>query len=972
MKINSLSLAKITQNNSFKDKQTFKTNSLPVDTFEKSNVSFKGTSSDDIMKKIADDFLSFLPPDFLRSLTDSMLEDITNGKFTNLPLGLLDSIPDDTFLSLLSGLSKTINDFSDMVQYERMEKQVDDILEAYSDKKVRETLKRIRGQKAEDHLMTVLRTHSADDREFIISLFKSSGFKNVANIETFAQIYSRNSKPFKGQGIEAIEIYGILKSKDDLSKYSELLLHLFNEEYSKEVADYDVLNRTTAFLKQIGLNNFNEFDEKFGHLKSKFNNFEDISDKADAISYIQRTYDDKLRLIGDVIKQNPNLKVQNPEKAYSSMNDIIDYFYEQNSGKNLNGLSDVIEYASFSNKFKPIGLKQIASDFNNFNTPEDKVDFYLFLKDCEISISDFNSLVGKSVVSDVEPLSFFVNKTELTDSISQIKRIKAVDSFEFYKKFRDVLNATYDEQTESTEDVKTLVGIIDRFKLKDSTSFLDFYNKANGAKKSNISTTEIKEFIELFKYIDSPTLLDDARKQGTTAVKLLTQEKERYLSFEKDIQEFIVDDEKSYFAGETPLNIYKNYRDVLLENPFDVKTILQNAIDYNMANQKDYSVKTIQIGKFAKFFEDKQALTNFFTQNNITFDGSDTDNERINNSFSIFNTLYDENDKEKSMQRINYFAKSGFIAKSEKRLSEFLQKMPSDEVKRNVLSIVADRKIPSLTQMEKFFKQYETENTTGKTLIQYLRELPENISFVDSLTALARIQTQINQLSLPVHISGDNLVSIDLSRFNTKGNISTADTISVLNSIYNAPQGTNFLSVMSDLETEEESIGAYRIAKEIAKRIDKSDESYQNISRLLHLDKQSLNLDENCSTYIYTRAIQEVLPKEFIDFVKSNDWIQYSTESEKMPALSFHARLRAIDRFALDGVNDIKELYTEKSKNKLKSLMQTVYTTNPTEINSNGSEKRLIADFDHNGREIEVVFSQNGKMVTIVPRSRVA
>ena len=248
----------------------------------------------------------------------------------------------------------------------------------------------------------------------------------------------------------------------------------------------------------------------------------------------------------------------------------------------------------------------------------------------------------------------------------------------------------------------------------------------------------------------------------------------------------------------------------------------------------------------------------------------------------------------------------------------------------------------------------------------------ENITFTDSLTLLAKIQTKINQLSLPVHINGDNLISMDLSRYSTTRNISTADTISILNTIYNAPIGRNFLSVMSDKDTEEGTIGAYRIAQEIAKRIDKSDESYQNISRLLHLDKQSLNLDENCSTYIYTRAIQEVLPKEFVDFVKSNDWIQYSTENDEMPTLSFHARLRAIDRFALDGVSDIKELYTEESKNKLKSLMQTVYTTNPMEISSNGSEKRLIADFNHNGKEIEVVFSQNGKMVTIVPRRKTA
>ena len=161
-------------------------------------------------------------------------------------------------------------------------------------------------------------------------------------------------------------------------------------------------------------------------------------------------------------------------------------------------------------------------------------------------------------------------------------------------------------------------------------------------------------------------------------------------------------------------------------------------------------------------------------------------------------------------------------------------------------------------------------------------------------------------------------------------------------------------------------------AKEIATRIDKSDESYQNISRLLHLDRQSLKLDENCSTYIYTRAIQKALPSEFVEFVESNDWIQYSNKNVKMPSISFHAKLRAIDRFALNGVSDIKELYTEEAKNKLKSLMQTVYMSTPTQISSNGYEKRLIADFNHNGREIEVVFSQNGKMVTIVPRRKTA
>ena len=974
MKINPISLSKINQNNSFRNKQIFKTNPLAMDTFQKSEVSFKGTkeTSDDVFGKITDN-LKYFPPEILQELSDMMIDDLVTGNFQNIPIEILNPFGNDGIYSLLDGLSQTIRDFSDLVEYERMEQQVQYLLDAYSDKKIRTSLKQIRTQKLENHLQGALRLNTPDDREFIMTLFKSSGFKNVANLENFSHIYSRNPKPFTGQAIEAIEIYGILKSKDDLANFGDILVYLFNEEYSKEVADYEVLNRTTAFLKQIGLQNFDKFDEKFGHLKDKFNGFEDISDKADAIVYAQETYADKTRLLDEILKQSSSSKVQDAERVYSTINDVVDYFYEQNDGKSLDGLSDVIEYATSSNKFKNLGLKQVAPAFNDFETPEDKVDFYLFLKDCEVSTSDFNVLVGKSIISDLEPLAPLVNKTELTDIISQIKGLKSADSADFYKKFRDVINATYDEQTESTEGVKSLISVIDRFKIKDSNSFLEFYNKANGVKKQNITKSEINDFLELFKYIDSPTLIDDARKQNTTAVKLLTQERDKFQSFEKEIQDYIINDEKSYFAGETPLSIYKKYREVLLKNPFDIKTVLQNVAVFDLANQKDYAVKVVQIGKFAKFFEDKQSLSKFFVQNNITFDGSDEDNQRIGNCFSIFDSLYDDENKDKSLQRITYFAESGFISKSESRLTELLEKMPDLETKRKVLSLIADKKIPSISQMEKFFKQYRINNTEGEKLISYLESTPDDVDFAENIRILNQVQEQINKLCVPARLTGDNIVSVDVSKFKNATSISTSDIVDILDGIYGASEDRNFLGIMSiSKENNVKEVNSFRIAKEIALRVGKTEESYQNIVRLLNIDKESLRLDPNCSSYVYIRAIQDCLPKEFIEFVRSNDWIQYDKNGNEIPALGLHARLRTIDRFALNGVNDINELYTQETKEKLTSLLSTVYTKTPTEVRGSSFDKKIIADFNHNGKEIEVVFTQGGKMVTIVPRRKTA
>ena len=971
MKINSLTLAKISQNNGYKTQQSYVTKPFAMDTFEKSNVSFKGANdnSEDILKRISDDFLKHLPTEFLKSLSEEMIENIVTGNFMGLPTDLLKDITDDDFYNLLDGLSKTIRDYSDMVEYERMERQLGYVLEAYSDKKIRETLKRSRGQKIEDHLAIVLKSHSQDDREFMITLFKSSGFNSVLNLENFAYIYSRNPKPFRGQSIEAVEIYGILKNKDDLSRYGELLLYLFNEEYAKDKADYEVLNRTTAFLKQMGLNDFEKFDEKFAHLKSKFNNFEDISDRAEAIEYLETTYESKTQLLDEILKVNPALKSQSAEKLYTSINDIVDYFYEKNGQKSLSGLSDIIEYVAFSNKLKPIGMKQLADNFDRFETAEDKVDFYLFLKDCDISISDYNALVGKNIVSDIDPLLFFMNKEKLTEHISQIKGTNQTDSFDLYRKFRDIINAVYDEKSTNTNEIKTLINMIDVFKLKDSSSLLEFYNKASGVKKKSITSEEIKEFIDLFQYLDSPKLLDDARKLNTTAIELLSQEKDKFLAVKNDIENFMITDKKSYFAGQTPLSIFKNYREAITENSTDINTVLQNIVNFNIAGEEEYKLKAVHIEKFATFFENREALMNFFSHNNITFDGSKEDNERIENCFVIFNSLYDEEHKEESKQRIDYFAQSGFIPKSEKKLTDFLSKMPSDKTKRIVLSVIADKKIPSLVQMEKFFKQYQTTNTTGKDLIQYIRNLPQNINFEESVSTLGHIQSKINQYNLPVNITGDNIVSIDITKHKNPSKVSTADMVSVLNNIYNAPEGQNFLSVIANnTEPSDDMINAYRIAKEIATRIDKSSESYQNIARLLHIDRKSLKLEENCSSYIYARAIQEVLPKEFVDFVKSDEWLKYSDDDETIPNLTFHAKLRAIDRFALDEVEDIKELYTQETKEKLKALIKTVYTSCPTEINGNGSDKRIVVDFNHNNKEIETVFSQDGKMLTIVPR----
>ena len=92
---------------------------------------------------------------------------------------------------------------------------------------------------------------------------------------------------------------------------------------------------------------------------------------------------------------------------------------------------------------------------------------------------------------------------------------------------------------------------------------------------------------------------------------------------------------------------------------------------------------------------------------------------------------------------------------------------------------------------------------------------------------------------------------------------------------------------------------ANKIAKDIVLNMDKSEESYQNIVKFLNEDKNRLGLEGDDSDYLQTVALQMQISDEFVDFVNSTDWLQYDDDKTKIPNLSLHARLRAIDRFAL-------------------------------------------------------------------------
>lgn len=851
------------------------------------------------------------------------------------------------------------------------ETRVEATIEAFSDKNMKNIIFRLRNESVENLF------RFTPSMLPILPLFQDAKIEKLYQIEDFVKNYNKANQKnnvYSGQAIEAVKIYGILDKKEDLGAYGELLLYLYNEEANQDNPDYDKLNVTTDFLKQIGVNRLNEFDEKFEHIKTQFNNFENISDKAEAIEYLMITYPEKITYLSAILNEKPNCKDKSAEKIYPVICDIVDYYYEKNTGDNLEDLPYILEIALSQDKIKSQALKQLELSKKGLKTPEQKIEFYRFLKDCDVTINDFNTIAAKSIIEDAktDALDKLINKNFFTEYIQELKGCKKEEASELYKNFNDIINAAYNEATGSTDDIETLIEIIGKYKLKNADSFLRLYNDATKQNKKSITTEDMLAFLDLFNYSTSKNVLEDAKKQKVRAIDLLKKDKAKFEAIKPQIEEYMQNDTSAAFTGETALSIYR--KNIGLFNDKSNNSVITTLQIISGKDEKDIEKqKQIEheVDFLTRFFGTKENTLKFINANQIKFDDKQRETEYKENCIRILNALYDENHMEESKARIEYFAQSGFLLKSKSRLNELFAKSQNEETLKIVLETIADKQIPSISHLEKFIHEYSSDSNSDEKILEFLMNLPDDISFLECNEILANLKNKLSNLYIPIQITAENINNIDLSEYRSSTKIQSEEIADLVNKMLAPSEGKNFLTALphSTITTKEE-ITAYKIAKELAFNLDNSKESYQNLTRLLGISKANMNLTQEVSTYLYIEAISKRLPQKFIDFINSDEWLKYEGEETKeIPNISLHARLRAIDRFILNGVNDLNELYTEKSKEELKSLFRSLYTQPPIDIK--GTEtKYIIVNNMHNSTVLETIFSPKGKLVTIVPKRK--
>ena len=860
------------------------------------------------------------------------------------------------------------DELTSTIRKEIYEIKLQHYLNVFTDKNIQNKLMSYKKMKISD-FNNMYNVEALIDKKFLNEFLDGNGIKTLAQLQNFIKFGFSNKKTknvFNYQNIEALEIYGLLNSKDSLNKYPQMLLYLYKTEKAKPEPNFDKLNTYSNFLKEMGLSNFDNFNIKFSHLKPKFNDFESITDQIDAIDYMMDTYDDKIDYLNKLINSNSRIVKKDARTLYKNQNDIVECIYGQKDSKSFYNYSSLMDLVFSSDKFSRLALKNVEQYFNNFENPEDKLEFYKLLKSCNVTISEFNNLCSKTILSDCNPVDNIINKEIIPENLSKFFDSDKQKANEFYLKFGGIVNALCEQ--DNLQGFSSLLKIIDKYELKTQDDILKFYNKCSNTKQKSITSKELTDFIELFNYAPDENVIQRAKTKNVSAVEYLKLRKEEFKNFEGDISQFLSEDNTGYFAGKKLIEIFNKYKEAIRQNPKNISTTLKNIVDFNISGSEEYNNNLAQINKFLRHFPDRKSVLRFISDNNISFENTKEASEYRENCLEILDILNDKNNIKQSQKRIKQISESRFLPSSESGLTTFLKGFNTLEEKREILNIIADRKVPSLRQWHSFLIKYKAQKGSyDKDVVKYFNSIDENINFKSITQHLDTLQKEIDKYGIDAKITAQNMSAAKIDLYNPQ------DFYNMLNNlISNGNEKANFISSLPYTFKETgDNYNAFQIANEIVdQNILTHNNKYENIPRLLGINNVINSQNQIKTLYSLIEIIKSCIPQKFIDFVNSNEWLDFSSEG-KIPNISLHAKLRAIDRFALADAKTIDELYSDKTKNLLQDLFRTIYIQTPKNVKRADKEdsNRLVVYTKNNKDKIKTVFTNKGSMITVVKRN---
>ena len=726
----------------------------------------------------------------------------------------------------------------------------------------------------------------------------------------------------------------------------------------------DEVQNFLDFASSFALSNIDMMNRKFGFLKSEFNDFETPSDRVEAINYIQKNYNEiRSAIENDVDFGEGNKKVdidkflhQNFELAYA--------LYDRETREDF---AQIIPYLKQNSK-KLITKPELQKEFNGLQTTEDKINMFATLALSSVPpehIKDFSHndpLLGAgNMISKIE------NTPKIIGLLKNIEGKDNSDVENFYYKNCNILDLAYDYG--DYDIFRSLTGVIKKLNCSE-TDLVKYYYGRTQKQPQDYTFENFADFIDKLTFLSDKDaeVIKKSRLISFDMYNKLADEQKYFSKIKPEIEEYIQKDNSNFYVGKSAFDIYKQYHDLFLKEK-DTSRVLEANAALNTKNVDEFRQKTEKINDFSGLFKDTKTQKNFFESAKITFDLNEEKEEE--HRLACLNLLQRmkkscKNDEERYNNLLSDLISSKFLLNSKSNLNRFMNCFREDEKLTSALELLIDRKAASAQDFMSDCESYAEKSYNPYTkYLNHLARTPKQVTFKEDIECLKNLQKYITNNSCSLKISSENVERVSYTKatklINSEKDGNLAFNINFFKDFLPENSQKNVLSLLlHTYKPYKTKITEESIKNEIYKNFQKTDDSYANLGRLFNIDETS-NLDSNNQT------VNIDIPQKFVNFVKSNDWLNYSGNKENIPNLTLHARMRLIDRFALNGANSVEELYTDETKEKLLKVVNAIYGKTPEKIIYEGAPDNKYVVYSRLDNEvIKSVFTPNGQLVTAV------
>ena len=795
-------------------------------------------------------------------------------------------------------------------------------------------------------------------------LNNEDGLKNISS--SYCALKKRYPNYLDTRGLFFLSAYTSLENKDEILNFPSILIEA-SQQNIQQRKEYD-LNKIIAFIKRLGIKNENAFFEKFTDSSKKDDTLKDSEDKFSTFLNIYHSFKQKEGGLKEIIETNPKLQNTTPTELYSKYFKIIEYLYEENEQNWQKELNEILNQIYGQEDISKATQKALMP-MVDITTTKGEIEFLELIKYEGLTIEEANELTSvRTLYTTSTEMSFIFNKNTIVANLTTLDDFDEENANEFYKNFKQTLNAIYDENDSKQEpDLQTFIKILKTFNIKNDDEFFNFYrsltqkpSKQNkkGQTYKKVTCEEVKDFIYLFNFIDKDNLQKYSKDKHYPLISELKKKKEHFEKIKPTIEQEL-SKKGAMVKRNTALRAYCQNSDLLKIYPY-IPTFIEKMLSRNSQDFIEFDEEKELKAKFLGYFKNEQMLNAFLAKNDIEISSSKEDKSFCELYLKILGLILDDKNEKEQEKLLQKILNSDFFKNSKSGIIGFVKRRKEEDLKI-IFDIILNEKISTIGEINTILNRYANKEKEISAFLTYFKK--QDLNFGDFIRKIEQLQKELDNSNINIKINNDNIHLINLNDYNN-GKIGDSKLAQLAKELLNVEDDFNFICGLNSafIDSEEQTtITPSTIAKEILRSIGgRYENEYKNLIRCLGIKKE-LNSKTSAS------YIESLIPKDLVDFLNSQEIFDFRQNPTNALNISYHAKLRLLERFILNEYN-LEDLNTDEVKDEIKEVLKAIYTKTPVKIykGSTKEDNKFITITEYKNGAIKTMFNTNGNMGSVV------